>query len=283
MNGYDTLVETLSRFEHSLASLKPITTVGELAKESGYSVHHFSRLFFSHTSLHVKEYLQGRLLTSIFEQAATDNAPFATLAALYGFRDYETFYRACKTRWDKNPTQIREQGLAEEQKQQRIYPQRKEPTITLVGELVQKEAINLCGLSFFVGPETKTFHTIWAQFSRYEHLIEHTLEEGTTYQYSSWADEPMPGMSVLCAKAIEEAWLEEELFTIRKVPPATYVRFVHTQDVMLIQEAYQYIYGTYFARSPLQPLGNWEFQRYPQGRSEIEIYIPVRTGTPLPS
>lgn len=283
MDGYDTLLETLERFELSLDSSNPITTVAELAQASGYSAHHFSRLFFSHTSLHLKEYLQGRLLTSIFGRAAASNSSFSTLAALYGYRDYETFYRACKSRLNLTPTQVRKLGLSDGQKQERLYPQRKKSTLCLADQLVQKEAFSLCGLNFFVGPETKTFHTIWAQFSRYEHLIEHSIEGETTYQYSSWADEPIPGMSVLCAKSVEENCRQEELFTIRRVPPATYIRFVHTQDVNLIREAYQYIYGTYFAQSPLQPLGNWEFQRYPQGQSAIEIYIPVRTGTLLPS
>jgi AraC family transcriptional regulator len=89
-------------------------------------------------------------------------------------------------------------------------------------------------------------------------------------------------MSVLCAKSVNQDWMGEELFTVRRVPAASYIRFIHTEDVTHIRDAYQYIYGTYFAQSPLQPLGNWEFQRYPQGQSAIEIYIPVRIETPLP-
>ncbi|MDT3358032.1 MAG: effector binding domain-containing protein [Spirochaetota bacterium] len=283
MDGYDTLIETLNRFERSLDSATPITTVAELAQTSGYSAHHFSRLFYSHTALHLKEYLQGRLLTSLMMEAARCDISFAALASRYGFRDYETFYRACKNRWNKNPSRMRERGLGDEEKQERIHPRRKETSCILTGELVHKEAFTLCGLNFFLGPETKTFHTIWAQFGRYEHLIRHALQEGTTYQYSAWTDEELPGMSVLCAKSVNQGWTGEELFTVRRVPAASYIRFIHSEDVTRIRDAYQYIYGTYFAQSPLHPLGNWEFQRYPKGQSVIEIYIPVRTETPLPN
>ncbi len=283
MDGYDTLTQTLERFERSLGTDKPITTVAELARESGYSTHHFSRLFFSHTSMHLKEYLQGRLLTCLMVQAATESTPFAALASRYGFRDYETFYRACRTRWNKTPTQMRQSGLSTQQKQERIHPQKRVAPPALVGQLVTMQTFTLCGLNFFIGPETKSFHAIWAQFSRYEHLIEHCIDDRTTYQFSAWTDEDLPGMSVLCAKPVHKMWAGPQVFTVRTIAAASYVRFIHSGDITSIKETYHYIYGTYFAQSPLQPLGNWEFQRYRRGDARIEIFIPVRTGTPLPS
>ena len=68
MDGYDNLVQTLSRFEQSLGGQHPLTSVQTLAKVSGYSPHHFSRLFSSHTNLRLKEYLQARQLTALILQ-----------------------------------------------------------------------------------------------------------------------------------------------------------------------------------------------------------------------
>lgn len=90
-------------------------------------------------------------------------------------------------------------------------------------------------------------------------------------------------MSVLCAVPVEKESEQNPLFSLRSIPPCRYVRFIHDQDVTSIPKTYQYIYGTYFAHSEMQPLGNWEFQRYPEGEQLIEIYIPLRTQTPLPS
>ncbi|MEA4861095.1 hypothetical protein SDC9_106010 [bioreactor metagenome] len=283
MDGYDNLVQTLSRFEQSLGGQHPLTSVQTLAKVSGYSPHHFSRLFSSHTNLRLKEYLQARQLTALILQALADERSYADLLPLYGFEDYETFYRCCKRRFGTSPGAIRKQGLQRSELQERIHPARKEEAEPLLGEEVQLDGFLLCGLSFYLGPETRSFHTIWQQFAKHQHLIPSHPADKASYQYSAWLEEASDGMSVLCAVPVEKDSEQNPLFSLRSIPPCRYVRFIHDQDVTSIPKTYQYIYGTYFAHSEMQPLGNWEFQRYPEGEQLIEIYIPLRTQTPLPS
>ncbi len=283
MDGYDNLVQTLDRFELSLGSEHPLASVQALAEASGYSPHHFSRLFSSHTELRLKEYLQARQLTELIFQALSAGISYADLLSRFGFEDYETFYRCCKRRFGKSPSAIREQGLQAAEVQERIHPARKEVSPPLAGEERDLKGFLLCGLSFFLGPETRSFHTIWQQFSKHQHRIAPHPQDKASYQYSAWLDDAADGMSVLCALPVEPNTEQNPLFTLRSIPPCRYVRFIHDQDVTSIPQTYQYIYGTYFAHSETQPLGNWEFQRYPEGEHLIEIYIPLRTQTPLPS
>nr|WP_321296921.1 helix-turn-helix domain-containing protein [uncultured Sphaerochaeta sp.] len=283
MDGYDNLVQTLDRFEQSLGTSHPLASVQALAKVSGYSPHHFSRLFASHTDLRLKEYLQARQLASLLHQALPEGRPFAELLACHGFEDYETFYRCCKRRYGKSPSVIRKQGLQEGVLQERIHPARKQETQPLSGEELELDGFLLCGLSFFIGPETRSFHTIWQHFSKHQHLIPSHPGDRASYQYSAWLEDAADGMSVLCSVPVEPGSEQNPLFTLKSIPPCRYVRFIHDQDVTSIPSTYQYIYGTYFAHSETQPLGNWEFQRYPTGEHQIEIYIPIRRQTPLPS
>jgi AraC family transcriptional regulator len=275
--GYNNLVDALERFEQSLETYHPIVTVQELAKESGYSAHHFSRLFSSHTNMKLKEYLQGRLLSRLLHQAYHQSDSLSSLAIRYGFKDYETFYRACKHRYGVSPSTLRSGGIEPEQLQQRIYPVRNIDSYTVSGETVTLKPFQLCGLSFFIGPETKSFHAIWRQFTTYAHLIDHPSEKGVSYQYTAWVDEEDAGMSVLCGLPVSDGEHQRSIFTTRNITHEVYLRFFHTSEVSDIGLTYQYIYGTYFSESEHTPLVNWEFQRYREDSKDIEIYIPIVT------
>lgn len=111
MDCFDNLVNALERFEKSLESSRPIDSVKDLARESGYSAHHFSHLFTSHTGLKPKEYLRGRLLACLMQQAAKGDNTLASLSLRCGFKDYETFYRACRRQFGLSPQKIRLTGI----------------------------------------------------------------------------------------------------------------------------------------------------------------------------
>ena len=273
MDGFDNLVDALERFERSLESSRPIVTVKDLARESGYSTHHFSRLFSSHTGLRLKEYLQGRLLACLMQQAAHGDNTLASLSLQYGFKNYETFYRACRRQFGSSPRNIRLMGT---DLQQRVHPIRSDQSGPLACSVVNVPSFTICGLSFYCGPKTRSLHTCWQQFSSCRQQIHAPLEGGTCYQHTAWLEDAEDGMSVLCGLHVDEEHVQESVFTARTIPESRYIRFIHDRDVRFISQSYEYIYGMFFATSEYQPLGNWEFQRYPPQHSEIEIFIPIR-------
>ncbi len=276
MDGYDNLIATLDYFEQRLRSQNPITTVSELASHSGYCTHHLSGLFTAHTDMKLKEYLQARILCTIFSHAYSSNAPLNQLALLYGFHDYETFYRACKRRFSDTPSNILKSGLDAPYLQQRIYPQRNQDSDAIKGEIVILPELTLCGLDFFIWPETRSFHRHWQQFEHYQASIQGQQHESVTFQFTAWKEGEEQTMRVLCGIEVNPASPQEAIFSRQSIPKATYIRFLHTQDVSQIRNTYQYIYGTYFSQSTYQCLGNWELQRYEKNRTTIEIYIPIR-------
>ncbi len=277
MDGYDNLIATLDYFEQRLTSQNPITTVAELSRYSGYCTHHLSGLFTANTDLKLKEYLQARILSSIFSHAYATNVPLSNLAFLYGFHDYETFFRACKRRFGKNPSQILKSGLESQFLQQRIYPQRSQNIEAISWEVVTLPELTLCGLDFFIWPETRSFHRHWQQFSHYQSAMQGQRHESVTFQFTAWKEGEEQTMRVLCGMEVDPEAEQETVFSHQNLPKTTYIRFLHTQDVSQIKNTYQYIYGTYFSQSVFQCLGNWELQRYEDNRTTIEIYIPIRT------
>ncbi len=276
MDGYDNLIATLDYFEHRLMSQNPITTVSELARHSGYCTHHLSGLFTAHTDMKLKEYLQARILSTIFSHAYSSNTPLNQLALVYGFHDYETFYRACKRRFKNTPSNILQSGLDSPYLQQRIYPQRHQDSEAIKGEIIILPEFTLCGLDFFIWPETRSFHRHWQQFENYQNAIQGQKNASVTFQFTAWKEGEEQTMRVLCGLEVNPASPQETIFSRQSIPKTTYIRFLHTQDVSQIRNTYQYIYGTYFSQSSYQCLGNWELQRYEKNRATIEIYIPIR-------
>lgn len=283
MTGYDCVRESLEIFERSLGTGDgAIRTVTELARRAGYSVYHFTRLFQAVVGQTPKDYLSGRILSEAALALGGSDEPLAVVAARAGFPDYETFSRAVKKRFGLSPRRIRDNrvrplGLVPKAEPEAPgrgpSPSPAEPEIASMGEHV------LCGLPFFIEPGTRSFFAHWATFMRVENRVRGRGEPAVFTQFASWTDdEAAEGMSVLCALVVDPGTVQEPLFTERRVPAASYLRFIHEGSPSALSDTYAFIYRTWLAGSDTKPLGSWEFQRYPRGDQATEIYIPVALG-----
>lgn len=288
MTGREYILKSIDLFEESLAARDgeaPIRTVTELARRTGYSVHHFTRLFAAVTGSGPKDYISGRILSEAARRIAETDRGLAGIAEDLGFTEYETFSRAFKRRFGIIPVSLRERQLPGESIVGRLVSllvPRLDPaphagtSSHVAGDpaILEKQGFTLAGLSFFIDWGTASFDRQWGIFMKAQESIKGRIKPETFCQFSSWsADETVDGLSVLCALEVEDTAAQDPLFTVRRVPASSYVRFIHTGEISAIGETYQYIYGNWFASSDVKPLDNWEFQLY---RGEAaEIYIPV--------
>ena len=285
MTGYENVRESIELFERSLSAGtdgKPIKTVSELARRTGYSVYHFTRLFSAVSNTHPKEYLAGRILSEAARQVAETDVSLALIAERSGFPDYETFSRAFKRRFLRTPSAVRKERrlpsglvprlapslLGEPGAEQAAQAAKREP------EIVEQAGFELTGLSFFIESGTVSFRRHWETFMKAQARVAGRVTPETYCQFSSWTDdEAVEGMAVLCALETESGSAQEPLFATRAVPRATYLKFTHEGDIASIGETYRYIYQSWFATHDGKPLDRWEFQRYREGATEI--YIPM--------
>jgi AraC family transcriptional regulator len=285
MTGYENVRESIELFERSLSAGTggtPIKTVSELARRTGYSVYHFTRLFSAVSGVHPKEYLAGRILSEAALRIAETEESLALIAGQAGFPDYETFSRAFKRRFGRAPSAVRKariipdglirklapQNLGESRTDDKARTHRREP------EVVEQASFELTGLAFFIESGTVSFRRHWETFMKAQGLIAGRVTPETYCQLSSWTDdEAIEGMAVLLALKTIPGAAQEPLFTTRAVPRATYLRFTHEGDIATIGETYRYIYQSWFAARDDRPLDRWEFQRYADGATEI--YIPM--------
>ena len=282
MTGFDYICSSIEIFEQSLESadgVRIIKTVAQLAKRTGYSVYHFTRLFFAVTGVYPKEYLSGRILSVAAKEIAETDSPLYSIALKFGFSDYESFSRAFRRRFGIPPRRVRELRSIPFDCVARVIPKIEGDALCLAPrrpELGRLDAHSLTGLSFYIEEGTVSFHRQWATFMKAQSLIKRRVLPEVFCQFSSWLDGgEVSGLSVLCAVQTESDIPQEAFFMSRNVPEATYVRFLHTSDVANLRATYQYIYKSWFASRETVPAASWEFQRYVDGGRTVEIYIPV--------
>jgi AraC family transcriptional regulator len=286
MNGIENILAAIEIYEHSLSQQRPIRSVSILSQKTGYSPYHFSRLFSSIVGISPKDYLQGRLLTHMLDELTTTSLTLATLAKSYGFTDYASFSKAFKNRFGCSPNEYRNHPYTPQGRLEIFHPETRKEEVSLAGEvqIVTIKPFVLSGIAYFIGNEVESFHSQWNTFLRAQKQIAGSLEPKVFCQYTAWLEEKdLFGLSVLCALEVEKDSLQLPVFTTRRVEGGEYLRFVHEGDLSLLGLTYKYIYGTWFATQEIQPRGSWEFQRYPQTGNTVEIFIPVRTKTHLPS
>lgn len=282
MTGYEYICASIDIFELSLkkgSARPPIKTVACLARATGYSVYHFTRLFYAITGQNPKEYISGRILSEAGIQIAESTVSLACIAEQSGFTDYETFSHAFKKRFHLTPKQVRNQRTLPFGQVLRVVPKIKINTLNLAGlepEMIKKAEHNITGIPFFVDFDTPSFHKQWATFINVQKSVAGRVLPESFCQFSSWTtDETVTGLSILCGVETEKDAIQEPLFMTRTVPAATYIRFTHIGDISTIHETYTYIYQDWLATHDIKSLDLWEFQRYADGGRTTEIYIPV--------
>jgi AraC family transcriptional regulator len=177
ITGFDYICKAIESFEDSLETRdndKIIKSVTQLARSAGYSVHHFTRLFYVVTGLHPKEYISGRILSEAAREIVKTNQPLNSIARSIGYPEYETFTRAFKKRFGFSPRQVRESLCLPSGCLARLVPKIKVGNINLASrepEILEMESYCITGLPFYAEEGTKSLHKQWAVFMGAQSLI----------------------------------------------------------------------------------------------------------------
>lgn len=86
-------------------------TLESVAKEAGFSLYHFHRIFHSIVGMSLKEYIRKRRLSLAAHQLNTTKRNILEVAIDYQFSSAETFTRAFKKNFNINPGEFRKSGV----------------------------------------------------------------------------------------------------------------------------------------------------------------------------
>ena len=101
------IVKNAVKYIDKLGSKK--TTIEDVAKNAGFSIDYFNRVFRAHTGFNVMEYARFRRLTKAANMLRlAPDKDILSIALDCGYESHEGFARAFKEQYGKSPSEYRE-------------------------------------------------------------------------------------------------------------------------------------------------------------------------------
>lgn len=85
--------------------------LSSIAKEAGYSLYHFHRIFKSTVGDSLKDYIRKRRITEAAKELVYTNMPIVDIGIKYGYESREAFSRAFEKVYGRNPSEVRNSKL----------------------------------------------------------------------------------------------------------------------------------------------------------------------------
>lgn len=276
-------------------NLRSPLTLESVARQAGFSLWHFQRVFTALVGEPLGSYVRRRRLTAAADELRGSSRRILEVALDYQFESHEAFTRAFKATLGCTPgafrrnrqlqwTNVRPRVSAENlphlsrnvAMNPKIIPV---PALTLLG----LEARFICAMS----PEANNLAIIPPLFKRF---------------CSRWGELPptLDGFTYGACRCLppDQRTREDELLylvsvsvapgspvppgmTTWQIPALTYAHFTHRGPVARLNETINYIFGAWLPRSDYQHAGSPELERYDERfgdggeKSELDILIPV--------
>lgn len=285
MNNRELIYQSLDLIENSL---KDNISIHTLAKDLGFSIYYFSRLFKGITGLTPKNYMLCRKITESVSDILNTEKTMIDIAYDYGFGTPESFTRAFQKVIGSNPSDIRKTGKVDRCKLiQPITRERIERTVFLPKnepELVELGPIQLIGIPFYFELCNKDdLSNPWQNLIDNAAAIPDKKIPEKFYQVQYWfPDQEHDSMFFFIALEVNSFQEIPIQFTAKTLPRLKYLKFLHKGYSNKVGYTYRYIYEEWLPESDykLPYLFNFEYygdqHKGPYNEDSIsEIYIPV--------
>ncbi|MDR7855021.1 effector binding domain-containing protein [Tissierella sp.] len=256
-----------------------------IAKEAGYSLYHFHRIFKGVVGDSIKEYIRKRRITEAAKELVSSNKPTIDIAIKYGYQSREAFSRAFEKVYGRNPLEVKHEGLFYHIREPMTfdymmfeYNRQKygmQPVLQKLPEFL------VVGKKYDIQVDKSSYQEIpllWQQWnnSREWTYIEERkyddkcmgiciFEEGDTFQY-------MVGHEVTSVNNIPKD------MTAHRIKPSLYAVFKTIGPLTeSVQKTIDYIYTVWLSESEYEHAGlnDIEYYYYSQGELVADIYIPI--------
>ena len=263
----------------------------DVARETGYSYYHMTRLFKSAVGETVGSYINKRRLSNAAKELLYTENRIIDIAIYNGYESSEAFSRAFKDIYRISPLEYRKNKhdffIGSKKGLNIDMLKHITNSITLKPEIVNFKETKIVGIRGEVALKGNGLSSLWEQFHRIYAAIPHTVPNRcdfcvcetnqTTYKKNGDAIySEMIGTEV-------DSFEEMPDFVVNKiVKPGKYAVFTHMGSLANLEKTYDYIWGTW-SLSTKEELDNREdFELYTEQfysmdnpDNKIEIYIPI--------
>lgn len=282
MSYIDALENALGYIE---AHLKGDIDLSDVAKEAGYSLYHFQRIFKGVVGDSIKEYIRKRRITEAAKELTHTDESIIDIGIKYGYQSREAFSRAFEKVYGRSPSQVKKEGLLYYIREPMTFDYmmfeykrrtegmqpffRKLPERLVVGKKYQMKAdgsnFKEIPLLWHKWNSDKTWTQIKERKYDSECMGICIFSEGITFDY-------MIGHEVKSINHIPKG------MTIHKLQPSLYAVFKTIGPVTeSVQKTWDYIYTIWLNESQYKHARTHDIEYYYwcQGELVAELYVPI--------
>ena len=263
--------------------------LSSIAKEAGYSLYHFHRVFKSIVGDTLKDYIRKRRITEAAKDLTYTNMSIVDIGIKYGFESREAFCRAFKKVYGRNPSEVRNNNLLYFIREPMNfdymifkYNLMKEGLTPLFRKLPDKYIVGRKTKMKADGSNLQDIPLLWHKWD--------SEEEGKKIIDRKYTDECM-GICIYSHGDDFEYMIGHEVNSTSHVPesmeiyrmePSLYAVFKTVGPVTeSVQKTWDYIYSVWFIESEYKHAGTHdiEYYYYNQGELTADLYVPIESKT----
>ena len=287
------MIDIVNHIENNLDTDLSVKSVSEY---SGYSSHHFQKMFAAVTGLSLGSYIRKRRLTNAAIKLRDSSERIIEIALDSGFESQESFTRAFKTMFGANPNEYR--------KSDSDFGLRKLEAITstLISHL-RRGGINMkpryethgdfyvigLGKVFERGKTEEIGNLLWPTLIKRFDEIPNKLGKDRDFYITYgvckeiWKDSQIQDhFNYYAGVEVSKDSMPPNGMELLHIPAQNYAVFTHKGGIKDLSLTNQYIWGTWLPQSGYELAPASDLEVYPASfrpdinESEIEIWIPLK-------
>lgn len=282
MSYIDSLEKAFNFIESNLNEKMELSSI---AKEAGYSLYHFQRIFKSVVGESIKDYIRKRRITEAARELVYTNVPIIEIGMKYGYESREAFSRAFERVYGRNPSEIRNKRLLYLIREPITfdymmyeYKLRKEglspfyiklPERFVVGKKIKVKAD---------GSNLKNIPLFWRSWNN--------ERQWKRIEKPKYRNECI-GICIFSEEDFFEYMIGYEVYDIEHIPegmevyrlePSTYAVFKTIGPIVeSVQKTWDYIYSVWLNEAEYEHAGTHDIEYYytNQGKDAADLYVPI--------
>lgn len=271
-------------------------SVESVSTFSGYSPHHFQKMFAACVGMSIGGYIRRRRLTKAAHRLVKTQDRIIEIALSSGFDSQEAFTRAFKSMFESTPKEYRdhglEPGLREQKQMSRHFVQHlRHEGVDMQPRIEEKKDFYVIGVGkVFERDNTKEIgDLLWPRLmQRFEEIPNKLGQDNGSYVTYGvckelWKENHLEDQFNYCAGVeVKKDSKAPEGMEIIYIPKRKYAIFTHRGGIKELSLTNQYIWSTWLPQSGFELAKSPDLEVYPgnfkppMNEVPFEIWVPIQ-------